>query len=259
MSLSVIILTKNEAANIADCLESVAWADECIVYDSGSSDATVEIAKEKGAKVFVDPDWQGFGIQRQKAQLQATGDWVLMIDADERVSEKLKKSVEEFIAAHPEENAVGKILRRNRAFGKCVRFGGWGGDCVLRLFPRRKIKFSDQKVHESLSVPAGMKIEKLSGVLDHETYRTLEQYFEKMGKYTTLWAEQRAEKKRKCGSELMCFVRGGFMFLKKYVLALGCFDGIVGLKLAWLSSVYTTTKYLKFLERCRGNGKNGHS
>lgn len=251
MKLSIVILTRNEAENIATCLDSTMWADECIVYDSGSCDETVKIAREKGARVFVDTDWQGFGVQRQKAQAQAKGDWVLMVDADERVSDSLKQSVKAFIDAHPDKNAVGRALRKNKAFGKNVRFGGWGADRVLRLFPRTKVQFSAQKVHESLVIPAGMEVRDLSGFFDHETYRTLEQYFEKMGKYTTLWADQRAERQCRGGSELMCFVRGAFMFLKKYIFRLGCLDGIVGLKLAWLSSIYTTTKYLKFLERCR--------
>lgn len=251
MKLSVVVLTRNEAENIAACLDSVAWADECIVYDSGSTDETVKIAREKGAKVFVDTDWQGFGLQRQKAQGRACGEWVLMVDADERVSGKLRKSVENFIASHPNADAVGRISRKNRAFGKTVRFGGWGSDRVLRLFPRASVRFGDSKVHESLAVPEGTEVKDLDGFLEHETYKTLEQYFDKMGKYTTLWADQRAGKQKRAGSEFMCFVRGAFMFFKKYILTLGCLDGAVGLKLAWLSSVYTTTKYLKFLERAR--------
>ncbi|HEY0720726.1 MAG TPA: glycosyltransferase family 2 protein, partial [Gammaproteobacteria bacterium] len=131
-TLSVVMIVKNEASNLAACLDSVQWADEIVIVDSGSSDNTVEIAQRYTSKVFVESDWQGYGIQRQRAQRYATGDWVLMLDADERVTPELRASIEQ-VLKRDDRNAVYAVPRLSWCFGRFIRHGGWYPDRVVRL------------------------------------------------------------------------------------------------------------------------------
>ncbi|MBI5626082.1 MAG: glycosyltransferase family 2 protein, partial [Nitrosomonadales bacterium] len=167
-SVSVIIITKNEAANIRDCLRSVSWADEIVVVDSGSTDDTVSICKEEGAQVHVHADWLGFGPQKNRALGYASKDWVLSIDADERVTPELR---DELIHAMNKGGAQGFYLPRLSQFcGKFIHHSGWYPDYVLRLFKRGAGKFSDSLVHESLLLTG--RTTKLKNPLLHYSYLT---------------------------------------------------------------------------------------
>src|SRR5690554_5647688 len=148
MSLSVIIITKNEAHNIGDCLDSVAFADECIVVDSGSTDDTCAIARAKGARVVQTDDWPGFGPQKNRALDLATKTWVLSLDADERVTPELAREIQTSI--HDSALDGYRIARLSNFCGRWIRHSGWWPDYVLRLIRRGKGRFTDSLVHESI-------------------------------------------------------------------------------------------------------------
>lgn len=145
--LSVVMIAKNAADLLADCLASVSWADEVVVLDSGSTDNTVELARSLGAQVYSNTDWQGYGIQRQRAQDYATHDWVLMIDTDERVTPELKESILKVLDA-PQRGVIYSIARRNYFLGRFMRHSGWYPDRVMRLYERARYRYNDNLVHE---------------------------------------------------------------------------------------------------------------
>ncbi|MDP2695211.1 MAG: glycosyltransferase family 2 protein, partial [Gallionella sp.] len=151
MKLSVIIITKNEAANIRACLESVAWTDEIIVVDSGSSDATAEICGEFGARVYVH-DWPGFGVQKNRALGYATHEWVFSIDADERVTPELRNAIEAVLRKDDDVRSAYRVSRLSSYCGRFMRHSGWHPDHIVRLFRRAAAHFSDDLVHERLLV-----------------------------------------------------------------------------------------------------------
>ncbi|MEO8060214.1 MAG: glycosyltransferase family 2 protein, partial [Burkholderiales bacterium] len=194
--LSVILITKNEAANVAGCLASVAFANEWIVVDSGSTDATVQIARENGASVITAPDWPGFGPQKNRALAAATGRWVLSIDADERVTPELARSIRAVIGAetsghvenldsHADRGKLAgyELSRLSNFCGQWMRHGDWQPDRVRRLFLREHGRFSDDLVHERLMVngPTG----RLDGELLHDSMPTLEGALDKMNRYSS--------------------------------------------------------------------------
>ncbi len=168
-SLSVVMIAKNEAELLSECLQSVAWADEIIMLDSGSSDGSVALAESLGAKVFTHTDWQGFGKQRQKAQSYATQDYVLMIDADERVTPELRHSIEQ-VLANADDNVVYSLGRRNLFLGRFMRHSGWYPNRVNRLYANQRYRYNDDLVHESLNTD-GAKVVPLQGDLLHLTCR----------------------------------------------------------------------------------------
>ncbi len=167
--LSVVMITKNEASLLTDCLASVAWADEIIVLDSGSEDETRALAQQFGAKVYSNINWPGYGKQRQLAQQYASGDYILMLDADERVTPELKIAIESVLLA-PEEGAVYSCSRRNLFLGRFMRHSGWYPDRVTRLYPHHQYRYNDNLVHESLD-SGSAKVIPLAGDLLHLTCR----------------------------------------------------------------------------------------
>ena len=167
--LSVVMIAKNAADLLPDCLGSVSWADEIIVLDSGSTDNTVELARRLGAQVYTHTDWRGYGIQRQRAQDYATGDWVLMIDTDERVTPELRQAILKVLDA-PQRGAIYSIARRNYFLGRFMRHSGWYPDRVLRLYERARYRYNDNLVHESLD-SLGAEVIPLTGDLLHLTCR----------------------------------------------------------------------------------------
>lgn len=252
ITLSVILITRNEAHNLEGCLESVAFADERIVVDSGSTDGTREIAERYGAKVVTTSDWPGFGVQKSRALALAQGQWVLSIDADERVSEELAHAVRKVIEAdtsgHGSPDAFGKgtvgyeLSRLSSFCGQWMRHGDWYPDRVLRLFRRGQGRFTDDLVHERLVVdgPVG----RLRGELLHESMPTLDHAIDKMNRYTT----GRALDKLRGGSRggLAAAVSHGlWAFLRCYVLRRGFLDGRLGFVLAVYVAEGTYYRYLK--------------
>lgn len=250
-TLSVILITRNEAHNLASCLESVAFADEWIVLDAGSTDGTREIAERFGAKVTI-TDWPGFGAQKNRALALAQGRWILSIDADERVSEELARSIRVVIESDTSGHAssgegagatVGYELSRLSSFcGQWMRHGDWYPDRVLRLFRRGKGRFTDDLVHERLVVdgPVG----RLRGELLHESMPSLDNALDKMNRYTT----GRALDKLRAGAQgglAAALSHGLWAFVRCYVLRRGFLDGRLGFVLAVYVAEGTYYRYLK--------------
>jgi glycosyltransferase involved in cell wall biosynthesis len=241
MSLSVILITKNEEANLKDCLESVSFADEIIVVDSQSSDKTQEIARSFGAKLEITSDWPGFGPQKNRALNLATQDWVLSIDADERVTPELKQ---EILATMASANAADcyAIPRSSWYCGRFMKHSGWYPDYVDRLFKRGSAKFSDHLVHERL-LPTGSS-GKLNNHFLHYSYRDFSQVLKKVDVYSSAAAQQ-AFKQGKKGGLGEALIHGFWAFFRTYVLRRGFLDGKHGLALAISNAATSYYKYLK--------------
>jgi len=239
--LSVILITHNEAGNVAACLASVAFADEWIVVDSGSTDGTVDIARGMGATVVAAPDWPGFGVQKNRALALATGAFVFSIDADERVTPELAASIRAALAG--ESGDAGYELSRLSNFcGQWMRHGDWYPDRVLRLFKREAGRFSNDLVHERLIVEG--RIGRLSGELLHHSMPTLESALDKMNRYSSGRAVDKvaAGARGGLGSALL---HGLWAFLRCYILHRGFLDGRLGFVLAVYVAENTYYRYLK--------------
>ncbi len=241
MTLSVIVIAKNEAEAIGDCLASVAWADERIVLDGGSSDATVAIARSQGARVEVVQDWPGFGPQKNRALDLATGDWVLSLDADEQVSSALRSEIEK-VTGTPGAFAVYRMPRSSCYCGRELRHGGWWPDYVVRLFKRGEARFSEDLVHEKLvtDLPVGT----LTHPLRHATYTTLEEALDKANHYSSLGAQQAFERGERA-TLLSALGHGSWAFFRTYVLRRGFLDGGHGFLLAASNAQATFYRYAK--------------
>jgi glycosyltransferase involved in cell wall biosynthesis len=239
-SLSVIVITRNESARLRACLESVAFADEIVVVDSGSTDDTVAIALAMGARVSQTSDWPGFGPQKNRALELATGAWVLSIDADERVTPQLKEEIKAAIQA-PGFDAY-TINRRSSYCGQYMAHSGWYPDRLLRLFRRGGGRFSDALVHEALEVSG--RAGQLEGELLHESYGDLETVLDKLNRYSTAGA-QALHRKGVRGSLGKALGHGLWAFLRTYVFKRGFLDGRLGLALAVSNAEGTYYRYLK--------------
>src|SRR5687768_10589854 len=247
--LSAVLITRNAAAVLEPCLDSLAFADEIVVVDSGSSDGTVDMARKKGARV-VPKEWLGFGQQKQFAVEQASHDWVLCLDADERVSPELARSIEQALAAP--SSPVYRMARRNRFLGRWLAHGEGYPDWSPRLFNRMNARWSDDLVHEKVlfSVTPGT----LDGDLMHDSYDDLSTYLERQNRYTTLAARQAFEQGRGAGVlHLLCspVVR----FLKFYVMRLGFLDGLPGLLHISIGCMNSYVKYAKLIELRRAESR----
>jgi glycosyltransferase involved in cell wall biosynthesis len=237
--LSAIVITKNEAANIAACLDSVAFCDERIVVDSGSDDDTVAIAQAHGATVHHHP-WQGFGKQKQAALSHATGDWVLLIDADERVTSALAAQIQKAIA---QPTADGYEMPRLSTFlGRPMRHSGWYPDYILRLFRRGKARISDDLVHERVICEGA--VSRLTEPLLHFPVTTLESALSRVDRYSTANAQMLVASGRRV-SFASGFLHGLFTFFKAYILRAGFLDGREGFLLAVLNAEGAYYKYMK--------------
>ncbi|ADO11333.1 lipopolysaccharide core biosynthesis glycosyl transferase [Pantoea vagans C9-1] len=237
--LSVVMIAKNEAELLPDCLASVSWADEIIVLDSGSSDDSVEIATQAGAQVYQSDDWQGYGIQRQRAQHYATGDMILMIDADERISPELRAAIEQVLVAPP-SRTVYSLGRSNLFLGRFMRHSGWYPDRVMRLYPRT-FRYNDNLVHESLQSD-GAPVVALPGDLEHLTCRDLIAFQRKQLAYAEAWATERHQRGKRCGL-FSVFSHTLGAFVKTLLLRAGFLDGKQGWILAVVNAQYTFNKY----------------
>lgn len=241
--LSVIIITKNEENNIRACLDSIKWADEIIVLDSGSSDDTVSICREYTSRIY-ETDWPGFGQQKQRALMKATHDWVLSLDADEVVSEDLKH---EIITAISTDTVQGyEIPRLSRYCGREIKHGGWWPDYVLRLFRRQYGHFSDSVIHERVLVQG--KVSKLTNYLRHNAYNNLEEVLAKVNHYSTLGAEMLYQQ-GKGASVWLAVLKGIWTFFRVYVIRVAFLDGAQGLMLSISNAEGTYYKYLKLYEK----------
>ena len=239
--LSVAIIARNEAHRIARCLQSVAFADQIVVLDSGSTDDTVAIARGLGADVEVTPDWPGFGPQKNRALARCRYRWVLSIDADEQVSDALAAEILRVLCeASSEATVAGYWLRRSSRYcGQVIRHGLWGNDRVLRLFERQRGRFTDARVHESLVCDGGTRV--LEGILVHDSVDSPEDARSKARRYAFLGAE--ALRARGRGGSLQGGVHAGWSFVRGYLLRAGFLDGRFGLTLARLNAAGTFWKY----------------
>ncbi len=243
-TLSVIVLTLNEERNLADCLESVRWVDEVILVDSGSTDKTIAIARQYTANIHTIA-WQGYGAARNFGVAKAKGEWILWLDADERVMPELAEEIREIVRKNDPAVAGYSVARRAFFLGRWIRHCGWYPSRVTRLFRREKGKFSETRVHERLLLDG--PVVTTSHDLIHYTDPDLNHYFTKFNKYTSLAVEDlRAQGRRFSLVDLL--VRPPFMFVKMYILRAGFLDGIQGLILSVLSSAYVFTKYAKLWE-----------
>lgn len=242
LPLSAVIITCNAAASLAGCLEAVSFCDEILVVDSGSTDQTIAVAQAKGARVL-HQNWLGYGPQKQFAVAQASHDWVLCIDADERVSETLHTSIAQ--ALHQPDHRVYCFPRCNRFLGRYLRHGEGYPDLSLRLFDRRHAQWSADTVHEKVLTQA--EAGRLKGDLLHDSAESLESYLAKQGRYTTLAAQQAhaAGKHAHAGHLLFSPL---LRFFKFYVLRLGCLDGLPGLVHILIGCGNSFTKYAKMIE-----------
>ena len=241
-SLSVAMIVKNEASDLAQCLDTVKdWVDEIVILDSGSTDETEQIARRYGAKFYQNTDWQGFGKQRQSAQQYVTCDYVLWLDADERVSPELRDAIQCAVKKN-EEKTVYQLSRLSEVFGRQIRHSGWYPDYVIRLYKTAFTRYGDELVHEKVHLPEGAVVKKLSGDLYHYTYKDIHHYLVKSAAYAKAWAQQKQADGKRAGlfdgvsHAIGCFV-------KMYLLKAGFLDGKQGFLLAVLSAHSTFVKY----------------
>ncbi|MEY3219359.1 MAG: hypothetical protein RIT27_716 [Pseudomonadota bacterium] len=252
-TLSIIIITKNADKTINNCLNSLKFSNEIIVLDSGSSDRTQEICRQFTNLVF-ETDWQGFGIQKNRALEKATGDWVLSIDADEEITEELALEIQTVI--REEKYTAFYLPRLSNYCGTWIKHGGWYPDYILRLWKRGTARFSDEIVHEKVIVEKG-EIGYLKEPLLHYAYDNLESVLEKLNRYSTLGAQMAFEKGKK-SSLSKAMVHGIATFLKSYILRLGFLDGKAGLILAVSNAEGCYYRYLKLMYLGEKNGVKGN-
>jgi len=248
--LTVTVITLNEAANIAAALESVAFADEVIVVDSHSTDDTVEVARRCGARVIV-RDWPGYIAQKNFAAAEARHDWILSIDADERVTPQLADEITALMQGTP-SCAGYRVPRLSRYLGTWIRSTDWYPDYQLRLYDRRQGQWEGRYVHESVKVRG--RTSDLASDLLHHPYRDVSHHLQTIDRYTTLAARQMFEDGRRAGVRHLC-LNPIAAFLRNYLVRTGFRDGRAGLIVSLLNSYYVLLKFVKLFElRQRGTG-----
>ena len=247
MKLTVTVITYNEAANIGGALDSVAWADEIIVVDSGSTDGTAEIARQKASRVIV-RNWPGYSDQKNFAADQASHEWVLSLDADERVTPALAAEIRSLFERGPSVSGY-RIKRVSRYLGRWIRSTDWYPDYQLRLYDRRAGRWNGRRIHESFRLSTGSP-SALQGEIEHYAYRDIAHHLGKIDSYTSLMAEQwHAEGRRTSVAALALHPPAAF--LRNYVLRRGFTDGGPGLIVSVLNSYYVFLKLAKLWERQR--------
>jgi glycosyltransferase involved in cell wall biosynthesis len=239
LPLSLCVITRDAAGEIADCLLSAAFAAEVVVVDSGSRDDTVEIARRRGARV-IERDWPGFGAQKNFAVGAALHDWVLCLDADERVTPELAASIAREIAAP--RAAAYAIARRNRFMGRWLAHGEGYPDWNVRLFDRRRARWTEDSVHEH--VLADGPVVRISGNLLHASAESLDAYLAKQNRYTTLQAMAMHARGERVGT-FRLFVSPVARFIRFYFLRLGFLDGVAGLVHIAIGCQNSFLKYAK--------------
>ena len=238
--ISVAIITHNEEDNIRDALESAKWADEIVVVDSLSTDRTQEICREYTDKVY-SFEWTGFSEQKNKALSMTTHPWVFVLDADERITDKLRDEIVNLLKDTPPMD--GYYIPRKNYFGKkWIKHGGWWPDYTLRLFRREKGLFEAREVHEAIKVNGNTG--HLKNPMEHYTYKGINDFLKRMHTYSTLAATELFRNGRRANIFDIIF-RPPATFCRMFLLQLGILDGIYGIILAYLYSVYTYKKYSK--------------
>jgi len=250
--ISVVIICKNEEEQIGRCLQSLEeLTDDVVVLDNGSTDDTKNIVRKARARL-IEETWEGFGKTKNKATQLAKYDWILNLDADESIDMKLKNSLLKLPLNNSRE--VFEIKFKNFLGDKHLRFGEWGDDKHIRLFNRTHVNWNEAIVHESLSLPPGVKIGRMEGHVLHYTAKDVAELADKMSRYALLNAEKYAAQGRK-SSWMNIYLAPMFSFVKYYVFKLGFADGRSGFVCARMSSYYTFLKYARLLELNRSKVK----
>lgn len=249
--LTVTIITKNEAHRISGVLQSVSWADETIVVDAESSDDTVAIARRHTSRVLTRP-WQGYGDQKNFAAGLASHDWILSIDADERVTPALADEIQQTLRLNPPAHGF-RIPRVTFHLGYWIRSTDWYPDYQLRLYDRRHARWTDRPVHESVHVEG--PVQTLRSELQHLAYRDLSHHLATIDRYTSLAARHMHEQGRRA-SVVDLLVHPPLAFLRNYVWKFGVRDGMAGLIVSMLNSYYVLLKFAKLWEL---RNRSGHS
>lgn len=239
--ISALIPTYNEEHNIREAIESVSFADEILVVDSYSTDKTVEIANEMGAKV-IQREYGNSASQKNWAIPQAAHEWIVLLDADERIDDSLKTEIHKITSDTNLKEVAYWIKRRNFFMGKEVKYSGWQGDKVIRLFKRDLCKYEEKSVHAEVIAdgPVGM----IKAKLIHNTFKDIYHYLEKWDRYTTWSAQDRFRKGEKPGF-FHFVIKPFFRFFRDYILKAGFLDGITGIQICSLSSMSVFMRYLK--------------
>jgi glycosyltransferase involved in cell wall biosynthesis len=243
--LTVTVITRNEATNIAAALDSVRWADEIVVIDSESTDATVDIARRYTANVSVRP-WPGYVAQKNFAAERARHDWVLSLDADERVSPQLAAEIRALLEGVPDADGY-RIPRVAFHLGRWIRSTDWYPDYQLRLYNRQRGRWTGRYVHESVRVDG--RVGRLRGEIEHFAYRDLSHHLQTMDRYTSLAARQMFEEGRRA-RWVDIVVTPRLTFFRNYVLRGGFRDGMAGLVISAMNSYYVGLKFAKLWELC---------
>lgn len=246
MNISAVIIAFNEAENIGDAIRSVEWADEILVFDSESTDDTRDIAASLGAKVIVQP-WLGFSQQKQFATDRAANDYILSLDADERVTPELRDEILE-IAEKPDIKNGYTIPRLSIYMGREIRHGGWYPDRQLRFFDRRRGRWNDRVVHESFVIEPDARIGRLENDLIHYTVRDAQHHAQMIAERYAPLAAMQAQKEGKNSSVMKAVVSGWAAFLRSYVLKLGFLDGEAGYCIAMFAAHHARLKNLILAE-----------
>ena len=249
MKISATIITFNEESNIKAACETVAWADEVVVVDSNSTDRTRELAEACGARVITNA-WPGFGAQKQFAVDQATHEWIFSLDADERVSDELRNSIQSL-----KELADGyEVSRRTYYQGRWIRGGGWYPDRQLRLFKKSRGRWKQRHIHESVTMDAGARVERLQGDLLHYTSQNAAHHHRMIGeRYAPLAALQMFEEGRRT-SVFGVASAGPAAFVRSLILKGGLRDGFAGFTIASFAAHHAFLKHLMLWEKQRGGG-----
>jgi glycosyltransferase involved in cell wall biosynthesis len=248
LTLSVVIITLNEQANLARTLASVSGlADEIVVLDSGSTDRTPEVAESFHARFYCEP-WKGFAAQKNSALEKASCDWILSLDADEELEPALAEEIRSALSANPSVAGFW-IARKNFFLGRWIRHGGFYPDRKLRLFRRGAGKFEDRLVHEDIQLDGASAL--LKHHLLHHAYPTLESYIDHMNRYSSLGAQMTVAKHPRGFSLIDIALRPKLTFLYNYVLRGGFLDGREGLLLHAYHATYVSWKYAKAWENSR--------
>jgi glycosyltransferase involved in cell wall biosynthesis len=242
--ISAVVITRNEEEMLPAALDSVSFCDETVVVDSGSTDRTCAIAEAKGARVLQNVPWPGFSAQRNFAVDAARHDWVLAIDADERVTPVLR---EEILALRKQPSACAGYRMPRVAYylGRWVRGTDWYPDPQIRLFDRTRARWEGAHVHESVRVRG--EVGRLRADLEHHPYANISDHMQKIDRYTTLWATQAFEAGRRTGI-VETAANGLWTFVRNYAIKRGFLLGSAGFTISVLNSYYTYTKLAKLLE-----------
>lgn len=249
MNVSATIIAFNEAENIREACESVAWADEVILVDSGSTDNTREIAQSVGARVIVN-EWPGFAAQKQFAVEQATHDWIFSLDADERVSPELRRSMDALRSKAEAGLADGyRIARRSFYQGRWIKGGGWYPDWQLRLFRKSRGSWRPRQIHESVGMDQDARVETLPGDIHHFSVHSASQHHRMIGdRYAPLAAQQLFDEGRRT-SALKIAAAAPSAFISSFVLKGGFRDGLAGLSIASFAAHHAFLKHLLLWEK----------